>query len=246
MWRFEGTAATVLIGVLLVTLGGCEREERPAAPAKTTQTTAATSKPTDAELANIRQTMQEQTPRGNEALPPGHPPLDAGAPQMPPMEGVPPVQGGLKYTAPATWEKEAVKSAMRVDQFKLPRAEGDSEDGELAVFGTNIGGGIEPNIERWRGQFTGADGQPVPESAMTRQTFDANGLKVTFVDVTGRYNAGAMMGAPAAGPKDNFRLFGAIVETPAGPWYFKATGPAATMEKHREEFMQFLHSMGAK
>ena len=52
-----------------------------------------------------------------------------------------------------------------------------------------------------------------------------------------------MSGGPPATEKDNYRMLAAIVETPNGPWYFKALGPAATMDAHRAEFLSFLHTM---
>jgi hypothetical protein len=38
-------------------------------------------------------------------------------------------------------------------------------------------------------------------------------------------------------------MFAAVVETPGdGPFFFKTTGPAATMEAQRDAFMKMLRS----
>lgn len=234
----------VIMNVLALTAlcsPGCERG---APPAKPTSTQPAGTQPTASEMANVREFMQVNSPRGAAALPQGHPPVGdtAARPTTLPAElSRPPVP--LKYAAPETWQREPVKSGMRIDQYRLPRAEGDTEDAELAVT-ANIGGGIEANIERWRAQFSSADGGPVPDSAFAREQLEApQGLKITLVDVTGRY-AGAAMGSPgASAAKENYRMLAAIVETPGGPWFFKATGPAATIGKHRQAFVEFLRTM---
>jgi hypothetical protein len=50
----------------------------------------------------------------------------------------------------------------------------------------------------------------------------------------------------ATGPKADYRMLGAAVETPAGPWYFKASGPAATMARHRAGFFEMLDSLAPR
>lgn len=240
-------AGTILTAVLALALSGCERDERPTPTSKPAQPATVATQPTADELANIRAFVQEKSPREPEGLPAGHPPIEGMMPQTLPAEVTSPraAPSELKYTAPAVWQREPVKSQMRVDQYRLPRAEGDREDGELAVT-TNIGGGIEANIGRWRSQFSTAEGQPIPDSAFKSETIDADGLKIVFVDITGRFNAGATMPGGDATPKDNYRMLAAIVETPNGPWFFKALGPNATMVKHRDEFVEFLHTMTPK
>lgn len=243
MIRIRLLAPALALGLALT---ACERQSPPATSANTTP---AATQPTAEDLAAVRSmnkpqaTAAGQRTTADQSLPVGHPPMDGRSAAMkmpPPRAGA----ANLKYTAPATWEKQPVRSNLRADQYKLPRVEGDAEDGELAVFTAGIGGGPEANIERWKGQFTTPDGQPIPPEAFVREEFEANGLKITLVDIAGRFNAGAMaMAGSAAGPKDNYRMLGAIVETPDGPWFFKATGPSATMGAHRAEFVEFLKSM---
>ncbi len=174
-------------------------------------------------------------------LPPGHPAIGATPPGMEPPGDVPP----LKYDPPAEWKSQPVASAMRKAQFLLPRAGGDSEDGQLIVFqfGKGQGGAVDPNIQRWIGMFSTKDGRPVGQDAVKRESREVGGLKVTILDVSGRFTDAMMATGGSATPKDSYRLLGAIVETPDGPWFFKAVGPAATMQAHREAFVRMLDTV---
>jgi hypothetical protein len=39
------------------------------------------------------------------------------------------------------------------------------------------------------------------------------------------------------------RLIGAVVEGPGGPWYFKLTGPDATVTAQKEAFLAMLRAV---
>src|SRR5215470_17675581 len=101
-----------------------------------------------------------------------------------------PNQGDLKFQAPAAWVLEQSTSSMRVAQYKLPRAEGDSDDAQLVLyyFGKGQGGSAEANLERWMGQMQQPDGKPSKEKAQT-ESLTVNGLKVSLLDLTGTYTA---------------------------------------------------------
>lgn len=232
------------IGIALLALTGCEPPpDRTTSP--TTQT-AATTQPSVGELENLRKFVQETGTPQQPALPPGHPPIEPNMSAMGRPGGTQAPEAKLGYIVPDVWQRVPTASQMRKDQFRLPASEEGVEDGELAVFyfGPGGAGGLEANVMRWRGQFTTAEGQPIPDDQFGRENLEANGLKVTFVEVEGSYNAGSMsMGGPNAAIKPGYQLLGAIVETPAGPWFFKATGPKATLSAQRAAFMQFLQTM---
>jgi hypothetical protein len=125
---------------------------------------------------------------------------------------------------------------MRAAEYRVPRAAGDSEDGECIVitFGPGQGGGIDENVDRWIAQFSGGT---KPER--TKQ--DVHGLPVTRVEVAGTYTPMRMPGMPAA-PSSHagWRLIGAIVEAPSGLWFFKLTGPDATVKAAGAELEAML------
>jgi hypothetical protein len=134
---------------------------------------------------------------------------------------------------------------MRAAQYRLPRAQGDTEDGELVLFffGKGRGGGVDDNVARWCGQFTQPDGRSSREVA-TITTRTVNGLRVTSVDVGGTY-AGMRPGGAAAEAKAGFRMLAAVVEGTEGPWFWRAVGPAATIARAKGDFDALLASVEA-
>lgn len=233
----------VMTGGLLAPGSACRQQEPPTTAGPPT-TTAAVERPSEAEQEALRAFVQETSPPRTPVLPPGHPPVDG----QPPRESVstpPPATASavtLRYTAPPTWQREPTRSPLRSDQFRLPRAAGDAEDAELAVFG-GIGGSVDDNVNRWRGQFTTSAGDPIPDEAFLRDAFEVGPLRVTVVDVAGRYAADAMMAGGPAAPREDYRLLAAVVETSGGPWYFKVVGPAETVTQHRADFLAMLRTL---
>src|SRR6266700_1953632 len=67
--------------------------------------------------------------------------------------------GELHYKVPEGWTAEKPTSGMRVAQYKLPKAAGDSEDALLVVyyFGQGQGGSAQANIDRWINQIQQPD-----------------------------------------------------------------------------------------
>lgn len=233
--------ALVLAGGLAAAVSGCRQQEPPPTGAPPT-TTASAGRLSEAEQAALKAFVQETTPPRTPPLPPGHPPLDGTrSPNSPPDQGPAPAPA-LRYSVPATWQREPVRSPLRSDQYRLPRAAGDAEDAELAVFG-GIGGSVEDNVTRWRGQFTTPDGRPIPDEGLVRESFEVGSLRVTVVDLAGRYAADAMMAGGPAVPRDNYRLLAAVVEGAAGPVFFKVVGPAETVAQYRADFLAMLRTL---
>ena len=146
------------------------------------------------------------------------------------------VVAGLKWSIPKRWTPGGERP-MRVATYSIPPSEGDTEQGECAVFhfGTE-GGGVDANIERWISQFE-ATGIPA------RAQKEVGGLKVTMVQIAGTYlnPSGPMMAS--SGKKENYRLLGAIVEGSQGLVFFKFTGPAKTVGAAEGEFNAMVESI---
>lgn len=200
-----------------------------------TQTAAA---PTPAPISGGR---QPPAPSGDEPQRvETHGGVDSSAGNVPVSAGGGPVDlGVVTGTLPDGWLEGTPSSSMRVAEIQLPGAGGN---GELVAFffGPNQGGSVDDNIDRWVGQMEGA-GEP------QRETFYAGGMPVTMVDVTGTFTATSMRpNAPPAEAMPNTRLLGAIVESPRGSVFLKATGPEETMSAHRERFVAFLKSLQPK
>lgn len=137
---------------------------------------------------------------------------------------------GLSYQAPTAWAADTPSSSMRVAQYRINPGPGDTEPGECALFHfPGQGGSVEANLQRWYGQFQQPDGASTEQRAHV-ESFQTNGLPVTFVEVTGTYTAS--MGPMSGGaPKPGYAMVAGVVDTDAGPWFLKCVGPEATMEE---------------
>jgi len=147
---------------------------------------------------------------------------------------------GLKWAAPTKWKSEAPRP-MRAATYTVPAAAGDTASAECVVyfFGPGQGGTVEANLERWKGQMAGPDGNP-PVAKIAKRTIHQ--LPTTTIDTSGDYSG---MGGPMAQSKSvqkNYRLLGAIIEAPAGNVFVKFTGPSKTVAARQSEFEEFLNS----
>jgi hypothetical protein len=128
---------------------------------------------------------------------------------------------GLKMLVPVEWVRVPVRSSMRVAEFALA---GPGGDVQLVVYRFPGGAGsAADNIERWKTQME-ATSDPLTSE------LEAHTLKVTAVDLRGRFAGQSMPGAPAQPPIDDARMLAAAIEGPGDPYYFKIVGAAATVD----------------
>ena len=219
---------TFLIIVAASTLAACQKDEFAQAPSV-------------AAPVSDKPVVVNPEP-GN--LPPNHPPT--GGQALPMAQAAGDVKfasaaefgttGPLRWTAPTGWTAAVPASSMRLAEYTLPPADG-SLPGEISIFyfGASGGGGVEANVQRWIGQFSGADGA----AASTQSEETVNGMKVHRVDASGTYNPG-MAGNGVS--RDNHRMLGAIVESPVGLYFFKLVGPSDTVAARQAEFESFVKS----
>ena len=155
--------------------------------------------------------------------------------------------GDLHYKVPEGWVAGQPSSKMRVAQFKLPKADGDNEDGELVLyyFGANQGGTAQANIDRWISQIQQADGRSSKDKAKT-ESVTVNGLKITTVDVAGRYTAEMAPGSGKFYDNADYRLRAAVIETAKGNYFVKLVGPAKTVGRWEQSFADFMKSFEFK
>ncbi len=180
-----------------------------------------------------------------QALPPGHPPIDAAqapAGQLPPVPaGADTGAAGLAWDTPRGWVSETPSSPMRRAQYRVP---GKAGDGECAVFYFGPGQGGDPmsNARRWADQFTTPDGKPAT-NALKTSDIDVSGFKVLIVEVAGTYKGGMTMTAAPTVPQPGYRLLGAVAEGPDANWFFKLTGPDETIQAQRGAFESMVRSL---
>jgi hypothetical protein len=182
-------------------------------------------------------------PTGGAAISPSPPASVATQPAAaptPPATAHPPVE--ITWVDPPEWKRAERASPMRKASYTIPRAGSDPEDAELGVFyfGPGQGGGIEANVDRWVKQFV-----DLPADRVVRSDRSANGLVQHTVEIeSGTFNPNMMPGGKAK-PKENFALLGAIVEAPSGVYFFKLTGPKATVAASKKPFFTLLDSVKA-
>lgn len=182
---------------------------------------------------------QDEDAAGQEGgLPPGHPPVEP-APEVGGGFELPEVPAGagtgasaLAWTIPAGWVEEEPNTPMRRAQYRVPGPEGPAEC-VVFYFGPGQGGNARDNALRWVDQFTQPDGSSSRDVAVLGEREVESGTVVT-VEVGGTYDGGMMAGGGT--PQPGQMLLGAIVEGPDANWFFKLTGPAATVEANRTAF----------
>lgn len=249
-WAVTGAAAWAACGLLLL-CGGCDgadsQQAAPAtngkaasAPAATAGESAAPSgtRPSPDELRSVTEFVQSaaKAPEGQRPRPAASQP-GAAAPSA--TSASPP----LKYDVPGAWVSQKPSSPMRQAQYAIPRSTGDAQDGELIVFyfPPGAGGDAQSNLTRWRATFSDGQGKPLADDAVRIEQREVNGLSVVTLDQSGRYTA-QMPGGPPGTPVDNMRMLAAIVQTPAGNWFFRMTGPTATMAANEAAFGAMIAS----
>lgn len=237
----RSTQLTLTLALTLsFTTLACEKDEF--AGAKSASAPAAAAAPADAAAAGA----------GTNALPDGHPPVNGEPKRAGPLGQAPAAQapaaipaaldgtvGPLRWSAPAGWSfAKPAAGSMRLGEYVVT-GESGQEPAVMSIFyfGPQGGGGVEANIERWVGQFTSAEGKPITDAK--RETKVVSGMKIHTVDVSGTYGGG--MGG--GGAKSDYRVLGAIVEAPAGLFFFKLLGPSALLKAQEGGFEQFLQSL---
>jgi hypothetical protein len=135
---------------------------------------------------------------------------------------------------------------MRVGEFILPKADGDTEDGDVVVyyFGGQ-GGDVQANINRWLAQMQQPDGRPTADVAK-RATRTVNGIEISMLEVSGTYVAEVRPGATEHFNKPGFRMRTVVVPTARGPYFIKMLGPDKTVQRWTSSFDEFLGTLAYK
>jgi hypothetical protein len=213
--------AATLVGAALFAL--LRREPTRAAPA-TLEPQAAAHETFDPSM------FHEDT----DQLPPNHPPIEGqGAPGGSPDSETeaPPL---LSWNAPANWAKVPNPNAMRLATYHVAPAAGARDEAELTVV--RAGGSTEANLERWIAQFENPEG-------IVRDKRVVHGLTIATLELRGTFRGGGMGAAGSNDPKSGWMLKGAVVETPDGPYFFKLTGPSASVVAARAGFDALVDSI---
>lgn len=140
--------------------------------------------------------------------------------------------GPLQWTTPEGWSEKAA-SSMRIINLGV--------EGEPAVecYVTRLGGtggGLDANLNRWRGQLS------LPpytaEEIAALPTINILGDDAVFVEMEGTYTG---MGNTDA--QEGFALLGAVAEADGATYFVKMTGPADVLARERDKFTAFCESL---
>lgn len=147
----------------------------------------------------------------------------------------------LRWDDPPGWTRGRPSNPMRVAEYSIPKQGRDEENAELVIntFASGPGNTVEANIDRWVRQF---DPQGSKEEIVKKDR-EVKGLKVHTVAMNGTYKGMMMPNSPAAKPKPGYRLVGAVVEVGNGLWFFKMTGPVATVKAAEPNFDKLIDSL---
>ena len=130
----------------------------------------------------------------------------------------------LQWKAPEGWT-EVPPSSMRYASFSAPGDDGGKIDISVVTFPGDGGSDVD-NINRWRGQMGLS---PVDANSVTSQIAPLKTGDTTFstTDIAG----------------DKTRTIAAWTRRDGRVWFFKATGPSASVEKEKTNFVKFIESV---
>jgi len=145
-------------------------------------------------------------------------------------------RGKVVITKPESWK--TVSPGMMIDnEFRFP-AEGD---GFARITVSVAGGGVEPNITRWIGQFEGA----TKENTKVEKK-DVDKTTVHIVEIEGTFKESKGPNAPVK-KQENYKMLSAILELKDGALIFvKSTGPKDTIAKMKEDFIKMIDGLKNK
>lgn len=148
---------------------------------------------------------------------------------------------GVDMTLHEQWDTVPMQPSPMgpVAIFKLPRAEGEPEDGSVRITHyPNMKGKDDANIDRWLKAVKQADGSPHTRETAKITTTEFGNVRLTVVDISGTVDNSMSGGGPTPGT----RMIAAIIDHPKGPHYVRATGTIKTMEKWQAEVDKFFKS----
>lgn len=189
-------------------------------------------------------TVQGQPSPHGGTLPEGHPPIPAGgSPGSMGMGAAPQAAAELSWELPEGWTQSPPTSGMRMAQFDLPGKWDDGGTVQCVVF-TLMAGGIDGNIQRWKGQVT-PPGGATQDSLAKVTTTERDGMTISRIEMTGSYTDG--MARPPR-TSDDAMFLGAVIAPGGGDQVYtvKLAGPRKVVEPEVAKFDALLASLRPK
>lgn len=162
-----------------------------------------------------------------------HAGADEGQASAPASRPIAPVANGSvgqsKWTSPEHWKQQA-PGAMQAAKYRI--GEGKASAEVTAVFLGGMGGGLKPNLDRWRGQLSLA---PAAEGELEQQApaFPPLGTGARIVELSGTT---AQDGDPAS-------MIVLVVPSGNGTWFYKLMGDKSVVAKEKDALVAFVKSV---
>jgi hypothetical protein len=131
---------------------------------------------------------------------------------------------------PAGW-KDIPNPPMLLAKYEIAGA-GDAKAEVNVSQLAGTGGGVMPNVTRWRVQQLGLPPISEEDLSKTAQSIDVAGRKGTLVDMTG---TDSKTGKKA-------RLIGIIVPETSDTWFYKLMGDTQIVEQQKDTFTKFIQT----
>ncbi|MDE3067642.1 MAG: hypothetical protein KGJ60_08835 [Verrucomicrobiota bacterium] len=154
------------------------------------------------------------------------PPSQTSAP--PRTEGAAP-PSGLQWSLPAGWT-EASPGEMSVASFQVPGQNGGAASVSIVPL-PGLAGGVEANVNRWRGQV-GLDEASPDEIQKSAQSIQAGDQPAQLFDILGKNSGG-----------ESSRILAAIQRRGDTTWFIKMIGAGTLVEQQKPAFIAFLKSL---
>ncbi len=149
-------------------------------------------------------------------------------------------RGKVVVTKPESWKTVPPPNQMIDKEFRFP-AEGEAF---ARITISQATGGVEPNVQRWIGQFDGA----TKDNAKVEKK-DVDQTKVHFVEIEGTFkeSMGPMVPGAPSKKRENYKMLSAILELKDGSLIFvKSTGPKDVIAKMKEDFVKMIDGLKNK
>ncbi|HEY1661722.1 MAG TPA: hypothetical protein VGI03_04830 [Verrucomicrobiae bacterium] len=191
-------------------------------------------------VANVAPAQLTTSQMPTAQLPPGHPEVgqaDQSSAQLPP--GHPEIgamdsssAGPINHAGQPTWQVPADWTEVSGGQFLVGKFIITADGGATAAVNVSssagTGGGVAPNVNRWRGQI---GLQPKDSLATTPLTVAAG--QAQLVDLTG-------MDARTSQPSE---IIGVIVTESSSTWFYKLMGDPKVVAAQKQAFTQFVQGV---
>lgn len=138
---------------------------------------------------------------------------------------------------PSSWKARPPEPRGYLGDWDLPAAEGDAEPARANVLYYPV----DPATyrERLSHRWKQANGQPPSRESVHESVLDGPAWKLHVVDFSGTY-------APKdAEPRAGYRIVAVLLDVPGGAWSAWLYGPAKSVEKHRQGYLDWLRTAKA-